>query len=119
MCCSCRPGALLRGQSQPTPPGHHRSAAPTRKQPDYSRIHRLEIAWQYDLMRGRSQLARISLRLRSTPAHGTKSTGERQRKRRRDTAHAGNRTELFTQLTLEGCGFLRRVADVAEKLKGQ
>src|SRR4051812_32222934 len=65
---------------------------------DKSGAHRFEITGQNNLKIGSLKLARISLRIGSAPADGTKSTGERQRKRRGDTSHAGDRAQLFTKL---------------------
>src|SRR3954464_6083566 len=59
--------------------------------------HRLEVTGQNDLKIRSFKLARICLRIGSAPTHGIKSTGERQRKRRGDTSHAGNCAQLFTK----------------------
>src|SRR5207244_12505277 len=76
-----------------------------------------EIAWQHDLKIGSLEPARVFERFGSAPAHGTEPASERQRKRRRDTAHAGDCAELFAKLTFEGRLLLRGVAQIAEELK--
>ncbi len=81
------------------------------------RAHRLEVTGQNDLKIRSLKLTRIALSFGAAPTHRTKPTGERQWKRRCSAVHTRNRFELFAKLPLESLTFLRRCADVAEKLK--